>query len=99
MTELTFPLHLGALLGDTVLSAVSVYVLKTKTPSVDSLGSELLISTGVGFFANMLMLQGLPTNVWVTHAIAGAFIGTFFYSLFVQFLADIILWWWSQEHM
>lgn len=92
-----FPLHLGALFGDTALSAVSVYYLKTSFPSADSLSSELLVGTGVGFLANMLMLQGLPVNIWLSHAIAGAFLGTFFYSLFVQALADIIIWWWSEQ--
>ncbi|MBS0654972.1 MAG: hypothetical protein JSR46_04275 [Verrucomicrobia bacterium] len=99
MTELSFPLHLGALLGDTLITAVSVYYLKTSFPSIDNVGSELLVGTGLGFAANMLMLQGLSTNLWLSHAIAGAFIGTSFYSLFVQVLADLIIWWWSQEHM
>ena len=97
MTELSFPLHLGALLADVALSAVAVYLLKTKAPSVDNTGTELLAGTAVGYAANLLILSNGTTNLLLAHAIAGAFIGTGFYSLFVQELADIIIWWWTHE--
>lgn len=97
MSEVLVPLHLGIFALDVGLSAFAVYLLKTKAPLTDDLSIELLAGTVVGGVANALLLSDGSFNLWLWHAIAGAFVGTFFYGLFIQVIADLIIWWWTHN--